>query len=215
MPESPLTERQSQILEFIDQAIRDNGYPPTVREIGQAVGLNSPSTVHNHLNTLQDRGYLRRDPTKNRAIEVHWDAGSGAVIDRRPVTHVPLVGDVAAGSGVLAAQNVEEVMPLPSDLTGDGELFMLRVRGDSMIEAGIFDGDFVVARQQSTANPGEIVVAGIPGEEATVKTFNKEGSDIILEPANATMSPMKFMADSHPDEQVQIFGKVVTVLRKI
>ena len=215
MPESPLTERQSQILEFIDQAIRDNGYPPTVREIGQAVGLNSPSTVHNHLNTLQDRGYLRRDPTKNRAIEVHWDAGSGAVIDRRPVTHVPLVGDVAAGSGVLAAQNVEEVMPLPSDLTGDGELFMLRVRGDSMIEAGIFDGDFVVAKQQSTANSGEIVVAGIPGEEATVKTFNKEGSDIILEPANATMSPMKFMANSHPDEQVQIFGKVVTVLRKI
>ena len=169
----------------------------------------------NHLNTLQDRGYLRRDPTKHRAIEVHWDAGSGAVIDRRPVTHVPLVGDVAAGSGVLAAQNVEEVMPLPSDLTGDGELFMLRVRGDSMIEAGIFDGDFVVAKQQSTANPGEIVVAGIPGEEATVKTFNKEGSDIILEPANATMSPMKFMANSHPDEQVQIFGKVVTVLRKI
>ena len=215
MPESPLTERQSQILEFIDQAIRDNGYPPTVREIGQAVGLNSPSTVHNHLNTLQDRGYLRRDPTKNRAIEVHWDAGSGAVIDRRPVTHVPLVGDVAAGSGVLAAQNVEEVMPLPSDLTGDGELFMLRVRGDSMIEAGIFHGDFVVAKKQSTANPGEIVVAGIPGEEATVKTFNKEGSDIILEPANATMSPMKFMANSHPDEQVQIFGKVVTVLRKI
>ncbi len=215
MPKSPLTERQSQILEFIDKAIRDNGYPPTVREIGQAVGLNSPSTVHNHLNTLQDRGYLRRDPTKNRAIEVHWDAGSGAVIDRRPVTHVPLVGDVAAGSGVLAAQNVEEVMPLPSDLTGDGELFMLRVRGDSMIEAGIFDGDFVVAKQQSTANPGEIVVAGIPGEEATVKTFNKEGSDIILEPANATMSPMKFMANSHPDEQVQIFGKVVTVLRKI
>ena len=215
MPESPLTERQSQILEFIDQAIRDNGYPPTVREIGQAVGLNSPSTVHNHLNTLQDRGYLRRDPTKNRAIEVHWDAGSGAVIDRRPVTHVPLVGDVAAGSGVLAAQNVEEVMPLPSDLTGDGELFMLRVRGDSMIEAGIFHGDFVVAKKQSTANSGEIVVAGIPGEEATVKTFNKEGSDIILEPANATMSPMKFMANSHPDEQVQIFGKVVTVLRKI
>ncbi|MDG2301326.1 MAG: transcriptional repressor LexA [Acidimicrobiales bacterium] len=195
--------------------MRDNGYPPTVREIGQAVGLNSPSTVHNHLNTLQDRGYLRRDPTKNRAIEVHWDAGSGAVIDRRPVTHVPLVGDVAAGSGVLAAQNVEEVMPLPSDLTGDGELFMLRVRGDSMIEAGIFDGDFVVAKQQSTANPGEIVVAGILGEEATVKTFNKEGSDIILEPANATMSPMKFMANSHPDEQVQIYGKVVTVLRKI
>ena len=147
MPDNPLTKRQSQILEYIDSAIRDKGYPPTVREIGQAVGLNSPSTVHNHLNTLQDKGYLRRDPTKNRAIEVHWDAGSGAVIDRRPVTHVPLVGDVAAGSGVLAAQNVEEVMPLPSDLTGEGDLFMLRVRGDSMIEAGIFHGDFVVARK--------------------------------------------------------------------
>ena len=215
MSDTPLTTRQSQILEFIDRTIRDKGYPPTVREIGQAVGLNSPSTVHNHLNTLQDRGYLRRDPTKNRAIEVHWDAGSGAVIDRRPVTHVPLVGDVAAGAGVLAAQNVEEVMPLPSDLTGEGELFMLRVRGDSMIEAGIFAGDFVVARKQETADSGEIVVAGIPGEEATVKTFNQEGDDIILEPANATMTPMRFKANTHPDGQVQIFGKVVTVLRKV
>ncbi len=215
MSDTPLTTRQSQILEFIDNTIRDKGYPPTVREIGKAVGLNSPSTVHNHLNTLQDRGYLRRDPTKNRAIEVHWDAGSGAVIDRRPVTHVPLVGDVAAGAGVLAAQNVEEVMPLPSDLTGEGELFMLRVRGDSMIEAGIFAGDFVVARKQETADSGEIVVAGIPGEEATVKTFNQEGDDIILEPANATMAPMRFNTNTHPDGQVQIFGKVVTVLRKV
>ena len=215
MSDNPLTKRQSQILEYIDSAIRDKGYPPTVREIGQAVGLNSPSTVHNHLNTLQDKGYLRRDPTKNRAIEVHWDAGSGAVIDRRPVTHVPLVGDVAAGSGVLAAQNVEEVMPLPSDLTGEGDLFMLRVRGDSMIEAGIFDGDFVVARKQETADPGEIVVAGISGEEATVKTFNREGSCIVLEPANATMSPMRFETNANPEEQVQIFGKIVTVLRKI
>ena len=215
MPDNPLTKRQSQILEYIDSAIRDKGYPPTVREIGQAVGLNSPSTVHNHLNTLQDKGFLRRDPTKNRAIEVHWDAGSGAVIDRRPVTHVPLVGDVAAGSGVLAAQNVEEVMPLPSDLTGEGDLFMLRVRGDSMIEAGIFDGDFVVARKQETADPGEIVVAGISGEEATVKTFNREGSCIVLEPANATMSPMRFETNANPEEQVQIFGKIVTVLRKI
>ncbi len=215
MSENPLTKRQKQIIEFIDKAIREKGYPPTVREIGQAVGLNSPSTVHNHLNTLQKRGYLRRDPTKNRAIEVHWDAGSGAVIDRRPVTHVPLVGDVAAGSGVLAAQNVEEVMPLPSDLTGEGELFMLRVRGDSMIEVGIFDGDFVVAKKQSTANSGEIVVAGIPGEEATVKTYNKDGSDIILTPANSTMSPMRFSAGGRLDDEVLIFGKVVTVLRKI
>lgn len=215
MPENQLTKRQTQILQFIDRTIRDKGYPPTVREIGQAVGLNSPSTVHNHLNNLQDSGYLRRDPTKNRAIEVHWDAGSGAVIDRRPVTHVPLVGDVAAGSGVLAAQNVEEVMPLPSDLTGEGELFMLRVRGDSMIEAGIFDGDYVVAKKQTTADSGEIVVAGIPGDEATVKTYTKEGSDIILSPSNSTMSPMSFSPSDHAEGQVLIFGKVVTVLRKI
>ena len=215
MSENQLTERQTQILAFIDRTIRDKGYPPTVREIGQAVGLNSPSTVHNHLNNLQDSGYLRRDPTKNRAIEVHWDAGSGAVIDRRPVTHVPLVGDVAAGSGVLAAQNVEEVMPLPSDLTGDGELFMLRVRGDSMIEAGIIDGDFVVAKKQTTADSGEIVVAGIPGDEATVKTYTEEGSDIILSPSNSTMSPMRFSPNEYAEGQVLIFGKVVTVLRKI
>lgn len=215
MVENALTKRQTQILEFIDSAIRQKGYPPTIREIGQAVGLNSPSTVHNHLNKLQDRGYLRRDPTKNRAIEVHWDAGSGAIIDRRPVTHVPLIGDVAAGSGVLAAQNVEEVMPLPSDLTGDGELFMLRVRGNSMIEAGIFNGDFVVAKKQVTADQGDIVVAGISGEEATVKTFNTEGSDVILTPSNSTMSPMRFTADDQLENPLLIFGKVVTVLRKL
>ena len=204
------TARQRKILEFIDQTIKENGFPLTVREIGKAVGLNSPATVHTHLSTLQDRGYIRRDPTKPRAIEVHWDAGSGAIIDRRPVTHVPVVGDVAAGTGVLAAENIEEVMPLPSDFTGEGDLFMLRVRGDSMIELGILDGDFVVASKQPTANDGDVVVAGIPNDEATVKSFTRSNDQVILAPANPTMSPMRFSAD-----EITIYGKVVSVLRKL
>ena len=204
------TPRQRKILEFIDQTIKENGFPPTVREIGKAVGLNSPATVHTHLSTLQERGYIRRDPTKPRAIEVHWDAGSGAIIDRRPVTHVPVVGDVAAGTGVLAAENIEEVMPLPSDFTGEGDLFMLRVRGDSMIELGILDGDFVVASKQPTANEGDVVVAGIPNDEATVKSFSQSNDQVILTPANPTMSPMRFDAN-----EITIYGKVVSVLRKL
>ena len=205
-----LTDRQGEVLTFIDDTIRERGYPPSVREIGAAVGLTSPSTVHSHLNSLQSMGYLRRDPTKPRAIEVRWEAGSGAMLDRRPVCHVPLVGDVAAGTGVLAAENVEEVMPLPQDLTGDGELFMCRVRGDSMIDAGILDGDFVVAKVQHTANDGDIVVAGIGDDEATIKTFRQDGPAVILEPANASLEPMTFA----PDE-VQIFGRVVTVMRRL
>ena len=204
------TPRQRKILEFIDQTIKENGFPPTVREIGKAVGLNSPATVHTHLSTLQERGYIRRDPTKPRAIEVHWDAGSGAIIDRRPVTHVPVIGDVAAGTGVLAAENIEEVMPLPSDFTGEGELFMLRVRGDSMIELGILDGDFVVASKQPTANEGDVVVAGIPNDEATVKSFSQSNDQVTLIPANPTMSPMRFAAN-----EITIYGKVVSVLRKL
>lgn len=188
----------------------DRGYPPSVREIGEAVGLTSPSTVHNHLSTLQRLGYLERDPNLPRAIKVNWDRNSGAVIERSRVHHVPLVGDVAAGTDVLAHENVEELLPLPADFTGDGELFMLRVRGESMIEAGILDGDFVVARQQSTAEVGDVVVAGIPGDEATVKTFARQGSRIVLRPANARFEPMIFDADD-----VRIFGKVVTVLRRL
>ena len=204
------TPRQRKILEFIDQTIKENGFPPTVREIGKAVGLNSPATVHTHLSTLQDRGYIRRDPTKPRAIEVYWDAGSGAIIDRRPVTHVPVVGDVAAGTGVLAAENIEEVMPLPSDFTGEGDLFMLRVRGDSMIELGILDGDYVVASKQPTANDGDVVVAGVPNDEATVKSFSTRNDQVILTPANPTMSPLYFTAN-----EITIYGKVVSVLRKL
>lgn len=205
-----LTERQRQILHVIEKSMQDRGYPPSVREIGEAVGLNSPSTVHNHLATLQKMGFLRRDPTKPRAIEVRFDTNSEVAMERRPSRHVPLIGDVAAGTNVLAQQNVEDLIPLPTDFTGEGDLFMLRVRGDSMIDAGILDGDFVVARQQQVADNGDIVVAGIPGDEATVKTFKKSGNTITLVPANSSMKPMVFT----PDE-VTVFGKVVTVMRSL
>ncbi len=206
----PLTDRQREILEFIERTVADRGYPPSVREIGSAVGLTSPSTVHTHLASLQRLGYLRRDATKPRAMEVRFDPNSGATADRSPVRHIPLIGDVAAGTGVLANANVEELMPLPAQFTGEGELFMLRVRGDSMIEAGIFDGDFVVVKRQQTAENGEIVVAGLPGDEATVKTFTTDGPTITLLPANPALEPMVYGSD-----EIEVFGRVVTVLRKL
>jgi repressor LexA len=204
-----LTDRQRQVLDFIDSEVRRRGYPPSVREIGEAVGLSSPSTVHAHLAALQDKGYLKRDPTKPRAIEVALEPTTGAAVERRPVKHVPLLGDVAAGTGVLAAENIEELLPLPADLTGEGDLFMVRVRGDSMIDAGIFTDDYVVARSQPDADNGDIVVAGIPGEEATIKTFLRKRGKIVLRPANDAFDDMVF----DPSE-VQIFGKVVTLLRR-
>jgi repressor LexA len=210
MTDTVLTGRQREILDFIELQMRERGYPPSVREIGEAVGLTSPSTVHSHLASLQRLGVLTRDPTKPRAIEVHFDATTGAVAERRPVRHVPLVGDVAAGVNVLAQENVEEVLPLPEDFTGDGELFMLRVRGDSMIGAGILDGDYVVARCQDVAHNGDIVVAGIPGEEGTVKTYRRKGAKVTLEPSNPRLQPMVFDADD-----VKLYGKVVTVMRRL
>ena len=210
MAEQAISRRQRQILEIIESQTRDRGFPPSVREIGEAVGLTSPSTVHSHLNTLTKLGYLRRDPTKPRAIEVRWDPNSGAVMERRPVRHVPLVGDVAAGTDVLAQENVEELLPVPSDFTGEGELFMLRVRGDSMIDAGILDGDFVIAVQQTTASAGDVVVAGIPGDEATVKTYQVDGDQVVLVPANSSMEPMRFAA-----ADVTVYGRVVTVMRRL
>lgn len=210
MGEHGLSERQREILDFIEAHQRERGFPPSVREIGEAVGLTSSSTVHSHLTTLQKLGYLRRDPTKPRAIEVRYDPTAGGTVERRPVRHVPLVGDVAAGTDVLAQENIEESYPLPADFCGDGDLFMLRVRGDSMIDAGILDGDFVVARRQQTADPGDIVVAGIPGDEATVKTFTRKKGKVVLLPANPRLSPMEF----DPDE-VAVFGRVVTVLRRL
>lgn len=210
MAEKTLTARQRQILDCIDESMRERGYPPSVREIGESVGLGSPSTVHSHLATLQKLGYLRRDPTKPRAIEVRFDPTSGAAVDRRPVRHVPIVGEVAAGTDVLAQENIEETIPVPADFTGEGDLFALTVRGDSMIDVGIFDGDLVIARSQTEAREGEIVIAGIPGEEATVKTYRRESGKIVLVPANERLSPMVF----DPDE-VQLFGRVVTVMRRL
>ncbi len=205
-----LSGKRQQILEYIGDCLRDRGYPPSVREIGEAVGLASSATVHSHLAVLQREGYLRRDPTKPRAIQVRYEPSSQVAMAPGPVRHVPLVGEVAAGTGVLAQENVEEIVALPEDFTGSGSLFMLRVRGDSMIEAGIFDGDFVVVRQQPDAENGDIVVAGIPHDEATVKRFARRRGKVVLTPANPALSPMELAP-----EDVTVFGKVVTVLRRL
>ncbi len=209
-PGAPLTDRQRQVLDYIDEHTRGIGYPPSVREIGEEIGLSSPSTVHAHLSALQEKGYLQRDPAKPRAIILAYDAQSGANVERRPARHVPLVGDIAAGTGVLAAENIEETIPVPEDFTGDGDLFMLRVRGDSMINAGILDGDYIVARVQKTADNGDVVVAGIHDDEATVKTYLKRKGEIVLRPENSDMQEMVFKP-----AEVTIYGRVVTVLRRL
>ena len=205
-----LTTKRRQILDCISASLRERGYPPSVREIGEVVGLTSSSTVHAHLAVLQREGYLRRDPTKPRAIEVRYDPTSKVVAEQRPVRHVPLVGDVAAGTGVLAQENIAELVPLPEDFTGSGSLFMVQVRGDSMVDDGILDGDFVVVRQQADADDGDTVVAGIPDGEATLKRFRREGDTVVLTPANERLAPMVFDA-----AEVVLYGKVVTVLRRL
>ena len=210
MSDRALSGKRRQILEFIAEQVRDRGYPPSVREIGEAVGLTSSSTVHAHLRVLQQEGYLERDPSKPRAIVVQFEPISGAPMGSRPVAHVPLVGDVAAGTGVLAEEHVEDVLPLPADVTGEGPLFMLRVRGESMTGAGILPGDYVVVRSQPDAEPGELVVAGIPGEEATVKTLQRRRGKVVLVPANPAYDEIELAPDN-----VRIYGKVVTVLRKV
>ncbi len=205
-----LTGKRLEILDYIASCLRDRGYPPSVREIGEAVGLASSATVHSHLAVLQREGYLERDPTKPRAIQVRFDPSSKVAMAAGPVRHVPLIGEVAAGTGVLAQENVEEVMALPESFTGTGSTFMLRVRGDSMVDAGIFDGDFVVVRQQPEAENGDVVVAGIAEGEATVKTFTRRRGKVVLSPANEAFSPMEF-----DPADVAIYGKVVTVLRRL
>jgi repressor LexA len=204
-----LSARQRAILEFIDTNMRERGYPPSVREIADAVGLNSPATVHNHLATLQKLGYLRRDPSKPRALEVRFDSAIGVAMERRPAKHVPLVGDIAAGTGVLANENVEELIPLPVDFTGEGELFMLRVRGDSMIEAGILDGDTVLIQKADAADNGQIVVALIDEQEVTLKRFRRRGASIALEPANKAYETRIFGPD-----RVRVQGKLVGLMRR-
>jgi repressor LexA len=206
-----LSGKRLQILNFIADCQRDRGYPPSVREIGEAVGLTSSATVHTHLAVLQREGYLSKDPSKPRAIQVHFDRDTESRLPASAVHNVPLVGDVAAGTGVLAEANIEELLPMPEQFTGRGPSFMLRVRGDSMIEAGIFDGDYVVVRQQPEADNGDVVVAGIGEGEATVKTFSRRGGQVVLTPANAAYEPMVFDGG----DEVTIFGKVVTVVRQL
>lgn len=207
---SDLTKRQRQILEFISVSTQEKGFPPSVREICDAVGLSSTATVYSHLMGLQEKGYLRRDESKPRALEVVLDADTAVEIERRPVRYVPLVGDVAAGTGVLAAENIEDQVPLPDEFVGKGPHFMLRVRGDSMIEAGILDGDYIVVHQQSEARGGDIVVASLPDGEATVKSIYFRGDWIILRPHNSEYEDMPFDA-----KDVTIYGKVVSVLRRL
>jgi len=205
-----LSPKRKEILDCISESVAERGYPPSVREIGETVGLTSSSTVHAHLAVLQREGYLRRDPSKPRAIEVRYDPSSKVVMDSRPLRHVPLVGEVAAGTGMLAQENVEELYPLPEDFTGTGSLFMLKVSGDSMVDDGIMDGDFVVVRQQPEAEQGDTVVAGIPDGEATVKRFSTRDGRVVLTPANERLEPMVF----DPSEVV-VYGKVVTVMRRL
>ena len=179
-----------------------------MREIGDAVGLSSPSTVHSHLSALVDHGYLRRDPSKPRAIEVVDDGRSGD-LRRAALRDVPLVGRIAAGTPILAEEDIEEIFPLPTELVGNDPVFMLRVSGDSMIEAGIFDGDLVVIKRQSDANEGDLVAALIDGEEATIKRFRREAGKVVLIPENRSYEPMVF------DGGVEILGRVVAVLRSV
>jgi repressor LexA len=206
---SNLTPRQQAILDCVNEHCDRNGYPPTVREIGQAVGLTSSSTVHAHLNNLERLGLLRRDPTKPRALNLMSRAPAmAAELSVAGVRVLPVVGQIAAGSPILAEENVEDTIPLPEQLTASGENFILRVRGESMIDDGIFDGDYVVVRQQSDAVDGEIVAALCDGEEATVKRLFREQGRIRLQPANEAMEPL------YPDD-VQVLGKVVGVFRRL
>ena len=210
-----LTERQRTILNVIRASVTDRGYPPSIREIGDAVGLTSTSSVAHQLRTLERKGYLLRDPNRPRAVDVRGadDAATPPVTevagsDALPVpTFVPVLGRIAAGGPILAEEAVEDVFPLPRELVGEGTLFLLKVVGDSMVEAAICDGDWVVVRQQNVADNGDIVAAMIDGE-ATVKTFKRAGGQVWLMPHNPAFDPI-------PGNDATVLGKVVTVIRKI
>lgn len=196
-----LTPRQQQVLEFIRESVRADGYPPTVREICAALHLSSPSTVHAHLANLERLGLIKRDPSKPRALDV--------VQDLRPRRPLPLVGRVAAGRPVLAEENIEELIEVPAFLRRDDDDFVLRVQGDSMADAGIFNGDFIVVHSQDQAQNGEIVVA-LVGDEATTKRFYSEGRTVRLQPENELYEPIIVNAD-----EVELVGRVVGVLRRL
>jgi repressor LexA len=210
-----LTERQRTILKVIRESVTSRGYPPSIREIGDAVGLTSTSSVAHQLRTLERKGYLRRDPNRPRAVDVRGADDAPAVpvtevagSDALPVpTFVPVLGRIAAGGPILAEEAVEDVFPLPRELVGEGALFLLKVVGDSMVEAAICDGDWVVVRQQNVAENGDIVAAMLDGE-ATVKTFKRAGGQVWLMPHNPAFDPI-------PGNDATVLGKVVTVIRKI
>jgi repressor LexA len=208
-----LSKRQSEIYDFVLNYVDEHGYPPTVREIGEAVGLASPSTVHAHLANLERAGYLRRDPTKPRALEVIGRGRAPAPAAARGEPRMlPLVGEIAAGGPLLAEENIEEYLTVPEPLSRGGEEFLLRVKGESMVEAGILPGDYVVVHRQSTAQNGDVVVAlagdDEAADEATVKRFFREGGRIRLQPENAAHEPL------YPDH-VKLLGKVVGVFRRL
>ena len=196
-----LSPRQSEILDFIKKSVAKNGYPPTVREIGEKVGLASPASVKYQLEILAEKGFIKKADTSARAIEVTDESAPSKS------RNIPLVGQIAAGIPITAEQNVEEIHTLPESMVGKGDLYMLKVKGDSMIDAAICDGDFVVVRQQKNANKGEIVAALIDGE-ATVKYWSTKNNKPVLLPANPAFKPI-------PAENAEILGKVVTVLRKV
>ncbi|WP_299279955.1 transcriptional repressor LexA [uncultured Georgenia sp.] len=214
-PDGALTERQRLVLETIRRSVDERGYPPTMREIGRIVGLTSPSSVKHQLMALERKGYLRRDPKRPRAIEIVGSEVQGSqqlgspedASDAPAPTLVPVVGRIAAGGPILAEQTVEDVFPLPRQLVGDGELFLLRVTGDSMIDAAICDGDWVVVRRQPVAENGEIVAALIE-DEATVKTFQRRDGHVWLLPANDAYSPID-------GDNARVLGRVVSVLRSL
>ncbi len=201
-----LSERQQQVLDYIRDTVNGRGYPPSVREIGEAVGLNSPSTVHSHLNSLVKAGVIRKDPSKPRALVVLDEQAPTTADDR--VRDIPLLGRIAAGTPILAAEQVESVMPLPTELVGEGPVFLLEVKGDSMIDAGIHEGDLVAVHSQPDANDGDIVAALVDGEEATVKRLRRKDGKVILESENPAYQPMVFT------DGVELIGKVVSVLRR-
>jgi repressor LexA len=211
-PETPgLTPRQRRILEVIRESVARRGYPPSVREIGEAVGLASPSSVAHQLTTLQKKGYLRRDPNRPRAVDVRLPESMDDEADLRAArptpAFVPVLGRIAAGGPILAEQAVEEVFPLPRELVGEGELFLLKVVGDSMIDAAICDGDWVAVRRQPVAENGDIVAALIE-DEATVKTFRRRDGHVWLLPHNPAYAPI-------PGDEATVLGRVVSVLRRL
>lgn len=200
-----LSAKQLEILSYMKNEVSQKGYPPSVREICMAVGLKSTSTVHGHLERLEKKGYIRRDPTKPRAIEILDPSDN--IIQKREMVDVPIVGNVTAGVPILAVENIEDTFPIPIEYVNNDEVFMLRVKGDSMIEAGIFNKDLILVRQQSYADNGDIVVALLDDDYATVKTFYKEKDHIRLQPENAALSPI-IVSD------VSIVGKVIGLFRK-